>query len=202
MTFEEACGYAGNSGKFYDIMGNHQLDLLKKNGCKPHHKVLEIGCGALSAGSKIMAYLDRGNYAGLEPNMDVLAAGMNRYEKLHKEKEARFSPTNEFLAPFPCQYVISHSVINHCTVYQVETMLDACYTMLRDNGVIIASLRLGDNTNPTEWQYPQSIFISHQTITGIAERCGFEAKHMPKYREKIVKTAPLNVHDWFIFTRQ
>jgi len=56
----------------WDLMGNLQFDLLMSQGLKPSDKFLDVGCGPLRAGVKIIPYLDAGNYVGFEANRDLL----------------------------------------------------------------------------------------------------------------------------------
>ena len=48
--------------------GRDQFEHLVQLGLKPHHRVLEIGCGALRAAVWIIEYLDEGRYYCLEPD--------------------------------------------------------------------------------------------------------------------------------------
>ena len=41
----------------------------------PHHRLLDIGCGALRGGVHFVRYLEDGNYAGLDVNRSLIAAG-------------------------------------------------------------------------------------------------------------------------------
>ena len=74
-----------------DVSGRLQLELLKREGCLPSSKVLEIGCGCLSAGIKLIEYLERGNYFGIDPNVWLRKTAMKDYRinQLVKDKQAR-----------------------------------------------------------------------------------------------------------------
>src|SRR5437868_3523477 len=60
------------------ISGQIQFEILKRQGCMPDSKVLEIGCGCLNAGIPIIKYLERGNYVGIDPNEWLRQAAMNQ----------------------------------------------------------------------------------------------------------------------------
>jgi hypothetical protein len=64
---ESDAGWAG--------AGQLQLDYLRAAGLAPHHRVLDIGCGALRAGAKIIAYLDPEHYYGIDSDQHKLDAG-------------------------------------------------------------------------------------------------------------------------------
>jgi SAM-dependent methyltransferase len=44
----------------------YQFNALTAAGLKPHHSVIDIGCGPLTVGVPLIDYLDRGNYVGLD----------------------------------------------------------------------------------------------------------------------------------------
>jgi hypothetical protein len=52
----------------YDVIGASQFALLYALGLRQHHRLLDVGCGSLRAGRMLIAYLEPGNYAGIEPN--------------------------------------------------------------------------------------------------------------------------------------
>jgi hypothetical protein len=41
-----------------ETSGRLQFEILKKEGCVPASRVLEVGCGCLHAGVHLMQYLD------------------------------------------------------------------------------------------------------------------------------------------------
>jgi SAM-dependent methyltransferase len=65
----------GESETSWDKAGQLQLDYLIAAGLAPRNRVLDIGCGALCAGRKIIAYLDPGFYYGIDSDRQLLDAG-------------------------------------------------------------------------------------------------------------------------------
>lgn len=64
-------------GGKWDEIGQLQLDFLINAGMKPDHKLLDIGCGCLRAGVKIIPYLDPFNYFGIDREKQLLDVGFN-----------------------------------------------------------------------------------------------------------------------------
>src|SRR5262245_58444000 len=62
-------------GGMWDELGQLQFDFLLRQGLKPHHHLVDIGCGALRAGVKLVDYLDPGHYFGTDLNVEFLDAG-------------------------------------------------------------------------------------------------------------------------------
>ena len=50
-------------GGMWEEMGPHQLAFLKGQGLQPHHRLMDIGCGALRLGTLAVDYLERGDAA-------------------------------------------------------------------------------------------------------------------------------------------
>lgn len=64
-------------GGMWDEIGGLQFELLKAQGLRPNHRLLDIGCGCLRGGIHFVAYLESGNYFGLDLNESLLDAGYN-----------------------------------------------------------------------------------------------------------------------------
>lgn len=52
-----------------------QNDFLKSHGLLPHNKFVDIGCGVLRGGLPLIAYLDTGNYVGIDIRKQSLSIG-------------------------------------------------------------------------------------------------------------------------------
>jgi SAM-dependent methyltransferase len=62
-------------GGLWEEVGQLQLDFLLARGLRPQQRVLDIGCGSLRGGVKLIRYLDAGNYFGTDINQSLLTAG-------------------------------------------------------------------------------------------------------------------------------
>jgi SAM-dependent methyltransferase len=59
----------------------YQLNVLVTNGLKPHHSLMDIGCGPLQGGIALINYLDNGKYVGIDKNSEGLSAGYSQIVK-------------------------------------------------------------------------------------------------------------------------
>src|SRR5256885_1508932 len=50
------------------VLGRYMFDFLVESGLRPEHRLLDFGCGALRLGVWALAYLDQGNYFGIDPH--------------------------------------------------------------------------------------------------------------------------------------
>lgn len=70
--------HRGIIGGMWEEIGTLQLKLLQQEGLKPHHRLLDIGCGSLRGGVKIVPYLNTDNYFGFDINESLIDAGYQR----------------------------------------------------------------------------------------------------------------------------
>jgi hypothetical protein len=71
----ESGGHRQVIGGLWDEIGRLQFEFLTGAGLRPHHRLLDIGCGCLRGGVHFVRYLDPGHYSGLDVNRSLLAAG-------------------------------------------------------------------------------------------------------------------------------
>lgn len=62
-------------GGMWDELGRLQLDFMRQAGLQPGHRFIDVGCGALRGGLHFIAYLEPGNYHGLDINASLIEAG-------------------------------------------------------------------------------------------------------------------------------
>lgn len=62
-------------GGMWDEIGQLQLDFLVAQGVQPTDRLLDIGCGALRGGVKLIPFLAPGNYWGIDNNALLLQVG-------------------------------------------------------------------------------------------------------------------------------
>jgi cyclopropane fatty-acyl-phospholipid synthase-like methyltransferase len=203
-----------------EVSGQLQLELLKREGCTPDSKVLEIGCGNLHAGIPLIQFLEKGHYAGMDPNkwLRQMTLKNRQVRELVREKQARFLSRDDFDASklgIKFDFVLSHSVLSHAAHWQLEQYLANAAKVLAPEGRIVASLRLAEgnafgspgasdknDSMDQEWVYPGVSWFKLATVRETAGRCGLTALHKPEYTKFYVKTRPNEVHDWFVFSNK
>ena len=200
-----------------DVSGRLQFELLKREGCGPGSKVLEIGCGNLHAAVPLIEFLDTGNYVGVDPNEWLREAAMKKRHVRHlvKEKGARFLTVDDFDASrfgMKFDFAFAHSVLSHCAHWQLELFLRNVSRVLAPTGRILASIRLAegnahgstgtpdrDDSRDETWQYPGVTWFKFTTVKDVAEKQGLTVLHVPEYTEFYIRTRPNEYHDWLVF---
>jgi SAM-dependent methyltransferase len=66
---------------FWNELQRYHLEILTRNGLKPEHKLLDVGCGPLLGGIAFIRYLNAGNYAGLDISPASVEAGEEQIKK-------------------------------------------------------------------------------------------------------------------------
>ena len=196
--------------------GLAQLEILKRLGCKPEHRVLEIGCGALIAGYPITQYLYPGQYVGVDPNSWLVTASLKLAEVYVTMAliTAQFIFTDDFDAfQGPFDFIISHSILSHASNAQMDQFLQAVSIQLTPEGVAAASLRFaeGNEFGSTgsarhgphfqEWQYPGVSWFKRVDVLSRARNAGLEATIEPMFTRLIMSANQNSVHDWITLRR-
>ena len=68
--------FLGGRPARFEIAGRTLFISLLSEGLLPGSKVLDIGCGCLRGGYWLIHFLEQGNYCGIEPNQDMVNAGL------------------------------------------------------------------------------------------------------------------------------
>ncbi len=114
----------------WEEIGNLQLDFLLSRGLKPHHTLLDIGCGSLRFGVRAVEYLEPGGYWGTDLNESLMTAGYEREivpaglaDKLPRRQlvvDGEFELTG---VPREIDFVIATSVFTHLPLNHLRLCL-------------------------------------------------------------------------------
>jgi SAM-dependent methyltransferase len=131
-------------GRKWAVMGPLQRDFLIEQGLKPHHRLLDVGCGALRAGIHFVEYLEPARYYGLDINESLLDAGYERElpEPLRgKLPRDHLRATDRFNCDFGVQfdYAIANSVFTHVSLNHVRLCLYRVARQLAPKGRFYAT---------------------------------------------------------------
>ncbi|MEY4722164.1 MAG: hypothetical protein RIQ46_1889 [Pseudomonadota bacterium] len=104
-------------GGRWDETGRIQMQLLRDAGLQPHHRLLDIGAGALRLGCKAVPYLDPGHYWATDASGDLLRRGHQmeladpaRLPAHHLIEDAAFDFPG---VPDDIDYAIAFAVFTH-----------------------------------------------------------------------------------------
>jgi SAM-dependent methyltransferase len=130
-------------GGMWEEIGALQLDFLRARGLAPHHRFVDVGCGALRGGLHFIRYLDAGNYHGLDINPSLLEAGRAELRAAGLEgKQPRLEADAEFrLSRFgqSFDFGLALSVFTHLPMNPILRCLKNVQGQLSADGVFFAS---------------------------------------------------------------
>lgn len=131
-------------GGMWDTMGKLQFDYLVQQGLKPHHYLLDVGCGPLRGGWRFIEYLDEGRYHGIDRRWDLIEAGidfdlrprglMAKRPVLTEEPHFRFSRLGRRF-----DYALAQSVFTHLSVNEITRCLMRMEQALEPGGKFFAT---------------------------------------------------------------
>jgi SAM-dependent methyltransferase len=175
--------------KLWDVLGAAQFRLLTALGLREHHRLLDVGCGALRAGRLLMMYLNRGCYFGIEPNMwlveDAIAGEVGR--EFIALKAPAFSDSADFAADsfgVPFDFILANSIFSHAGPDMLEQALGKFAATLAPGGLIAATfvradLRPGFPIETPGWTYPGCTAYQPETLTRLFEQAGLVGRVLP-----------------------
>lgn len=125
-----------------------QVRFLKEHGLKPHHALLDLGCGTLRGGIPLIEYLDKAHYYGLEVRAQVLEEGRRELAESrlgYKEPVLLHSPDLSAIAlEKQFDYIWAFSVLVHMEDSILDGALEFVARHLGPDGVFYANAGLGD----------------------------------------------------------
>ena len=156
QRLEDSMGFRGQ----WDEHQRFQISFLKDQGLDPSHKFLEIGCGPLTGGIPVIAYLRPNNYFGIDIRSSVLnlswcevgIAGLS-------DKNPRLICSSSFgsdeLSDEQFHFVLSFSVLYHLSNELLQTYFAQVARRLEPTGVCFAQV----NTHLTDSTWLQFPFV-------------------------------------------
>ena len=130
---------------YWDKLQAYQLNLLVSNGLKPHHKLLDIGCGPLQGGLAYIKYLDKGNYFGIDKNTKAVTIGKTQVRKNKLEDKNPFlSVSDTFglneITDVNFDFMWSSQVLYYFDDDLLKSLLKMISLRLKENGKFLCDI--------------------------------------------------------------
>ncbi|QUX30208.1 class I SAM-dependent methyltransferase [Nocardiopsis akebiae] len=168
-------------------LGRMQFDYLVEHGLRPEHRMLDIGCGNLRAGWRLIDYLDPGGYYGIDISPDILIAAKGVLaERGLQEKLPHLTITRDLTFSFlPEGYfdvVHAHSVFSHSPIEVIDECLANVERVLAPGGFFDFTY---DRTEGVEHQVlREDFYYRTETLITLAEKHGLSARFMQDWEER------------------
>lgn len=154
-------------GGAWERIGTHQCEYLVKQGLEPHHRLLDVGCGAMRGGIHFARYLEPGNYYGTDINDRLIEAAL-RVEIPAAGLQDRLSPsqlkvTDSFDADFGVQFdfAIAQSVFSHLPLNHIRLCLAQTAKAMAPGGRFYATFFRVPDDLPYDADWQQTKVVSH-----------------------------------------
>lgn len=127
------------AGGLWQEEGEWIADFLKRQGLQPQDRILEVGCGSLSAASHLLRYMEPSHYWGYEKSLDLYVAGAHvELPRVGLRAElGHFIVNDDFdlsEAPDAFQFAIASSLFRRLTLNSVARCIASVITRLTPNG--------------------------------------------------------------------
>jgi SAM-dependent methyltransferase len=167
-------------------VGKLQFSYLLQHGLEPHHRVLEIGCGNLRAGWRIIRYLDPGNYYGLDISRQVIFSAQQvvaergltdklPYLVLVRDQTFAHLPDATF------DVVHAHSVFSHTPLDVIEDCFAHVGRVMKPDGFFDFTFK---RTEGKEYgKLHEDFYFRTETLIDAAARHGLSARFMADWEE-------------------
>lgn len=120
--------FVGGDGEYWDTLSRLQFDFLVAHGLKPHHRFIDIGCGALRGGRRFIEYLDPGRYHGIDKHIELIIYGVNDElgSEMFRAKRPHFVVSDRFeFERFGrvFRFGLAQSLFSHLTLADIDRCL-------------------------------------------------------------------------------
>jgi SAM-dependent methyltransferase len=141
-------------GGLWDELGALQRDFLVRQGLRPEHRLIDIGCGSLRAGVKLIPYLGA-NYFGLDLLPELIEAGRRELgvAGLELPQENLWS-TPDFEMRGLFDYGIAQSVFTHLPLKEFSRCLDVAAPHFHAGGRLFVTVFEGE---AAEVRHPRGV---------------------------------------------
>lgn len=132
-------------GGAWEAIGRLQFDYLVAQGLEPHHRLLDVGCGAMRGGVHFARYLEPGHYYGTDINERLVAAALEVEVQgaglADRVDASHLKVTGDFDADFGVEFdfVLAHSVFTHLPLNHIRLCLAQTAQVTKPGGRFYAT---------------------------------------------------------------
>ena len=143
-------GHREYIGGHWELIGDLQKRFLINQGLKKKHKILDIGCGSLRLGVKLIPLLNKGCYFGVDKEPLLIEAGIEKEisKKLIQLKKPKFLVSDNFNFNEIIQrvdFAIAQSLFTHLPENLINLCFKNLHKVLMKNGKFFATFHLVKN---------------------------------------------------------
>ena len=128
----------------FEAAGREQLSYLLLAGLNPDSRLVDVGCGVLRAGYRLIHFLNSDCYFGIEPHTERLEMGVRTIlePEVLKAKRPQFDTNSQFdtsVFGTKFDFFLAYSIWTHASKRQIQAMLDSFLRDSTDDGIFLTS---------------------------------------------------------------
>lgn len=132
-----------------------QFEFLLKLGLKPHHRLLDFGCGTLVGGIPLITYLDTGCYYGVDIRPAVIEEGRREIKEHQLEGKQPNLYVCESITSLSINvkfdYIFAFFVLGLLDMSQLKELFQFISGHLNPDGAFYANIRVDDKDKGIKW---------------------------------------------------
>lgn len=196
--YEGPRGYVG--AMWYEI-GELQFKFLVDQGLRPEHTLLDIACGSLRFGTRVIPYLNTGNYLGIDIKPDLIAHGKTSEvgETMCELKKPEFVVSGSFefekFSKRP-DFAMAQSLFTHLVKDDIELCLRKLSEHCKGSTVLYATIFETQQpiVNPAR-SHPHTQFdYTKAEMSEMGKRCGWRMDYIGDWKhpraQKMLRYVP------------
>jgi len=130
---------------YWKELQEYQLNFLCRMGLKPHHSLLDIGCGPLQGGIAYIKFLNPGNYVGIDIRHEPI---IEAYKLVAQEKLVHKNPTlltsenfgRDQLGNCKFDYIWASQILYHLDEKQIENFFRQITLRMKPNSFLYGDI--------------------------------------------------------------
>ena len=140
-ALEAVMGFSGQ----WDEHRRFQMDLLLRLGLQPGHRLLEIGCGPLTAGVPVVRFLDEDGYTGVDVRGSATDVAWREIgENKLSGKNPHIIRADDFGRAYfregEFDFIWAFSVLFHLEDRLIDELIQMAAHVLKSNGVLVGNI--------------------------------------------------------------
>ncbi len=174
-------------GGKWEMLGHLQFDFLVEKGLRPHHALLDLGCGTLRGGRHFIRYLGPGRYSGIDISSKAIEYGRKLVE--HEgldDKRPRLVVSVDRNLKFQdlrserFDFLLAQSVFTHLDRSHIEECFEHVGEIMHDSSIFFFTFYESEyfaHDRAKRFRYPVTYFET------LAELHDFKLEREPNYQQ-------------------
>lgn len=201
---EEAVIFSGANGGYEARM---QYEFMLKQGLKPEHRFLDLGCGALRGTIRLVDYLADGNFYGSDISIGLLKEAILECQRLKLANTPILQLMDSFKIPFEEEFdfILCNSLTVHIEPDDIQELMNGIRSALNGRTFISIYPKSESDSEPYHWDgyrwwYKSSWLIKEaaKVQLNLFDMPGKSLNRIPGQRKPVIPIVNTNMTEWIM----